>query len=182
MENDVKKEKKNLKAIIGRIIFLIFFIPILIVLLIISIKSAIYPNKIPDVLGYKPFIVLVDTKTKIEKDDLILTKMVNTNQIQIGDIIAFKENNVVETHEVINIQEENNETYFIINVAKNNEEYIVKVDSRIVEGKYLFRIANLRWNAFKGSKLFYSNSNSVNNRIWDLYKLLQKKTKLDYLA
>lgn len=162
-----KEKTKKSKIDIGFIVFLIIFIPILIILLTIIVKAAVYPDKIPDVLGYKPFIVLTDTKTEIRKDDLILTKIVDESQIQIGNIISYTEDNVVETHEVIDIQKENYKTYFVINISANNEneEYKIRVNSEFVEGKYLFRIANLRWNIAMVTKLFHINNSTIINML-----------------
>ena len=165
MEDEEKKEPKKIKINIGFIVFLIIFIPMFIILMTIIIKGVMYPDKIPDVFGYKPFIVLTDTKTEIKKDDLILSKIIDENQIKAGDIISYKSNNIVESHQVIDVQKEGDKTFFVIDIARNNsEEYNVKVNSEIVEGKYLFRIAKLRWNNALISRLFsIDNSNIVNS-------------------
>ena len=160
MEQEVQKEQKKRKVNIGFIIFLVIFIPILLILLTIIVKSKLYPEKTPDIFGYKPFIVLNNTKTEIQKDDLIFTKIIDGNEIQIGDIICYRENNITEVHEVIDIKKENGKIYFVIDLAEIIGEYKIRVDNEIVEGKYIYRIPNLRWNVRTGSKLFYNYTRS----------------------
>ncbi|MGI6120505.1 MAG: S26 family signal peptidase [Desulfosporosinus sp.] len=54
-------------------------------------KSYIYPDKVPDFMGYKPFIVLSGSmEPTILTGDLVLTKEISAGTIAKDDIIAFK--------------------------------------------------------------------------------------------
>ena len=79
-----------MKKIIGYCLFFIIILPILIVNLVLIVKTKMYPNKIADFLGYRPFIVLSGSmETKINIGDLIIVKEVDSKNIKKGDIIAF---------------------------------------------------------------------------------------------
>ena len=175
---EVEREKKERKIDAKLIIFFIIFIPILIIVLTIVIKATLYPDKIPDVFGYKPFIVLDDTITEIKKEDLILTKMVDESKIEVGDIISYKDHEVVVTHEVIGIQKESGKTYFVVNISDNSSiENNVKIDSEIVEGKYLFRIASLRRNTRRDAKLFHYHCTHLRCGCNSIYVISRKNKK-----
>lgn len=172
----VNKAKKEIKRInISFIICLNIFMPILLILLIIIAKATVYRNQIPDVFGYKPFIALNDTKTEIKKDDLILTKIIDVNQIQTGDIILYRENDVAVVHQIVNIIKENNNMYLIANVTENEETNNIKLDNKYIESKYLFRIAKLRWNFTNSTQLFFVSCDYTWNGVNDTYNLLQKE-------
>lgn len=130
------------KVSISLIVFLVIFIPILLILLTIITKSIIAPNKIPDVFGIKPFIVLNDAETGIKKGDLIFTKIVDESKIQVGDIICYKDKNIVMTHKVTKIKTIGSGTDFIMNDTLDGTGGI-KINANSLEGKYLFRIPHL---------------------------------------
>ena len=137
------KEKKKIS--ISFIIFLIVIIPIIAVNLNIIIKSKLYPDKIPDVLGYKSFIVLSGSmETEIYSGDLVFTKIIDKTKLKEGDIIAFRnEADMVTTHKIIKIEDDNGVLYYTTKGINNNVEDKEKVLDNEVEGIYLFRIPKL---------------------------------------
>lgn len=132
---------------IGKIFFaffLILIIPILIINLTIIIKGKINPNKIPDFMGYKPFVVLSGSmETKIKIGDLVIVKDTDYREIKENDIIAFRQDNVVITHRVVNVNNDNGKISFKTKGDNNNvqDDFIVK--SSDLEGKYVLRVAKL---------------------------------------
>lgn len=72
-----------MKKIIGYCLFFIIILPILIVNLVLIVKTKMYPNKIADFLGYRPFIVLSGSmETKINIGDLIIVKEIDAKNIK----------------------------------------------------------------------------------------------------
>lgn len=144
----MKVEDKALTKTIGRIVKILFFIiatPILILSLIIMIKARIYPDKVPDVFGYKPMIVLSGSmETSIYTGDLVFVKMVDTNILKEDDIIAFRnETNTVTTHRIVELVNENGNTLFRTKGDNNNTEDAKLVLANEVEGVYVFKISGL---------------------------------------
>jgi len=97
------------------IVFCVFLTMIITVNVTMIVKSYIYPDKVPDFMGYKPFIVLSGSmEPTISTGDLVLTKEVAPEQINIGDIITFRvEGNTMVTHRVTDIVRENNSISFL---------------------------------------------------------------------
>ena len=126
------------------IITLIIVLPILFVNVVILVDSAIHPNEVPGFFGYKPFIVLSGSmKDTINSGDLVLTKECDTNTLKVGDIISFKEQEIVVTHRIVKIVNENGEKYFITKGDNNSDEDPGYVLPKNVEGIYLSKVSGL---------------------------------------
>lgn len=143
----MKNDKKKLKLSIGIILKTIFFAFAFLILLvagIIMFKATTKPDKVPDVLGYKPMIILSGSmETSIYTGDLVFVKEVDTTTLKKNDIIAFRnEKDTVTTHRIVEIVYENGKTYFRTKGDNNNTEdaNLVAVDK--VEGIYVSRIPN----------------------------------------
>lgn len=124
------------------ILVLIIFLPVLAINLYITIQANTNQDKVPDVFGYKPFIVLSGSmETKIHVGDLIMTKIVEPETLNKDDVIAFRDaENTVTTHRIIDIVEKNGETYFVTKGDNNDSQDQNLVEYKDVEGIYLFRI------------------------------------------
>lgn len=139
---------KNKKISIGnilKIIFLIITIPLIIAAGIIIFKANRYPDKIPDIFGIKPMIVLSGSmETEIYTGDVAFVKEVNPNELKKQDIIAFRnEQNKVTTHRIVDIIEKDGERFFRTKGDNNNTEDINLVSTKSVEGLYFARISGL---------------------------------------
>jgi len=134
---------KKLKKIIS-IVVLIILLPILFVNGVILINSYIHPDEIPSFFGWKPFIVLSGSmETEIFAGDLVIVKEIDTNEIKENDIIAFKQGDIVITHRVIEIIEEDGVTKFKTKGDNNNTEDNGYISQEQVEGLYQFKISRL---------------------------------------
>lgn len=140
-----KKGKKWYKSFSNWLVLLactVLFI-ILVMNIFIIVQSKTDKDKVPNVFGYKPFIVLSGSmEGKIHKGDLIITKMVDPTTLKISDIIAFRDiENTVTTHRIIDIVENNGKTQFITKGDNNSTQDRNLVDLNDVEGIYVARIA-----------------------------------------
>lgn len=142
MSRSSKKNKINIGKIL-LIIFLIIAIPLIIIACTIMYKANKYPNKIPDVCGIKPMIVLSGSmESTIHTGDLVFVKMVDSSKLKENDIIAFRnEDNKVTTHRIVEVISENGETFFKTKGDNNNSEDSNLVSSSAVEGIYINRIS-----------------------------------------
>lgn len=144
----IKKTAKKKKGIISKIFKILFFTIAIIILLIagtIMYKENTNPDKVPDVFGYKPMIVLSGSmETSIHTGDLVFVKMVDTTTLKENDVIAFRnESDTVTTHRIVEIVYENGKQYFKTKGDANNVEDANLVSMEDIEGIYVGRLAGV---------------------------------------
>ncbi len=102
------QKKKNWFETLLFYSFIIFVLMIVSTLLTDSTESGIPRN----IGGYAPLTVLTKSMDSVyPKDSFLLTKVVNPNQLKIGNDITFlKENNTTVTHRIIGIEENYQQT------------------------------------------------------------------------
>lgn len=125
-------------------IFLLLIMPILIINVILIIKTNLNKNQIADVMGYKPFIVLSGSMEKIINiGDLAITKNIDSKKIKIGDVIAFRKDNIVILHRVKKIHNDGDLLKFKTKGDNNNVADDFFVDSNLIEGVLYTKIPYL---------------------------------------
>ena len=125
-------------------IFLLLIMPILIINVILIIKTNLNKNQIADVMGYKPFIVLSGSMEKIINiGDLAITKNIDSKKIKIGDVIAFRKDNIVILHRVKEIHNDGDLLKFKTKGDNNNVADDFFVDSNLIEGVLYTKIPYL---------------------------------------
>ncbi len=137
-------------SIIGIILCALFGF-LLICNLTIIIKGSIDPSKPPSVLGTTPMVVLSGSMSgtaddHIEVGDLIFVGKAEPKELEVGDVIAFTEENsvTVVTHRIIEIKSaEDGTPFFITKGDANNVEDDVPVTVDRLIGIYQFRIAGV---------------------------------------
>lgn len=133
-----------MKKILYYVLFLVIVLPFLIFNLTLIIKSKLYPDKIADFMGYKPFIVMSGSmETTINIGDLVIVKKVNSSSIHTGDIIAFKNGNIVISHRVKEVINDSGTYKFKTKGDNNNvaDDFIVSSDA--IEGIFVNKIPGL---------------------------------------
>lgn len=143
-KNKIVKNTKNVKDtfLLEDIIFYMIIIPIIIVSVIIIWQKIFTPDKIPDIFGYKMFIVLDENMDhETEYGDLIFTHNVDTNSLKLNDLIAFRNNtNKVTIHRIINITEDNVGKQFEMQNSRNEVGDTKYVRDTQVEGIIIYKI------------------------------------------
>lgn len=123
---------------------LIIILAVLFINSVILISSWINPDEVPGFFGWKPFITLSGSmETEIFAGDLAIVKEVAPETLNIGDVIAFRQGDIVITHRIVEIHNENGEKEFVTKGDNNNTQDLLPVKSENVEGKYMFKIAKL---------------------------------------
>ena len=93
-------------------------------------------------MGYKPFIVLSGSmETAINIGDLIIVKDVNPKNIKPNDIITFKKDNVVISHRVVEIQNNEGTSIRFKTKGDNNnvaDDFTVNINE--IEGIFVNKI------------------------------------------
>lgn len=138
----IKAKNEKIKRILSIVLYIII-IPIIIVNFTLIIKSFINPNKTPDFLGYKNFIIVSESmEPTIMVGDAIFIKEVPEKEIKINDIISFHDGESINTHRVIGVSEENGVKSYKTKGDNNKNEDKGKVNYSQIEGKYQFKISN----------------------------------------
>ena len=126
------------------IICIIILLPVLFVNGVILINSWVHPDKIPSFFGWKPFIVLSGSmETEIYSGDLVVVKEVDPGILKVGDVIAFKSGDIVITHRIAEVENDNGTIKYVTKGDNNNTEDRDRVLQSDVEGLYQFKVEKL---------------------------------------
>ena len=146
---------RNIIRIIENLILIFCLILLVFITFHIVYQKIVYPDTIPDIFGYKMFMIFDDYMDEsIEYGDLVITSNVNTNKLRKNDLIAFRnEMDTVTIHKINDIQKvkeedkENNKIntvrFFLMNTLENEKEDTTNVREDRVEGIIVYRIAKL---------------------------------------
>ena len=139
------KEKNGLlQKIVGAvgIALCVVFVPLLLINVTLIVKSYTSPDKVPDFLGYKPFIVLSGSmEPSIMTGDMVFVKETDPDSLKVGDVIAYKSGSAVVTHRTVEVKSENGETRYVTQGDANNAADQGMVKPADVEGIYQRRVA-----------------------------------------
>lgn len=143
MNSENKNEKKGKRTIFAKLfnfiyffVFIFIIIPIILISCIIIYKGIRYPDKIPDVLGYKMFFILDDFMDEsVGYGDLIFTKNIDPDTLNSGDLIAFRNRfNLVTLHQIISIENKTETRRFTFQTLANETDDTRYATSENVEG------------------------------------------------
>ena len=140
------KVKQKIINIFTVLFYIFILIPIIVIAICILWQKIFFADKIPNILGWKGFIIINDNMTKtIESGDLIFTKIVDINALKENDIIAYRDNaNYVKMHEISKIEESVNKTRKInVKNTYNDSDDVFYIQEQRIEGKYEYRIPKL---------------------------------------
>lgn len=136
-----KKEKKERSKKIRKALIYIIIIPLLLYNAIILFQVFANGNTTPNVFGYKTFVIVSGSmEPELEIGDIAVVKNVNKDELQVGDVISFREGNAVVTHRITEITEEGK---YKTKGDANNTEDTNPVDFINIEGKLSFRISKV---------------------------------------
>ena len=126
------------------IIIIVILLPVLFVNSVIIINSIMNPDKIPSFFGWKPFIVLSGSmESEIFPGDLAIVKDVGTKGLKVNDVIAFRSEDIVVTHRIVEIKNENGTIKYKTKGDNNNSQDVGDVLPEQVEGLYKFKISKM---------------------------------------
>jgi signal peptidase len=120
-----------------------FFAIILLFNTVLIVQSVMDENKVPDVFGYFPLVVLSDSMTPtLQSGDLVIYQKKTADSISEGDIVAFYDpdsSNMIVTHRIVGMEEYG----FKTKGDANNAEDLSTVPNENLVGIYKARIPNL---------------------------------------
>lgn len=144
----VLKKRTLSDIIIDTFLFLIIMIAIIVTIFctLIITKENLHPDKVPDVMGYKPFIVLTGSmEPTIKAGDLVIVKQANLEELNKGDIIAFRntEDDVVLIHRIAEKETKDGKITLKTKGDNNQSEDRVEVGRENIEGIYVVEFEKL---------------------------------------
>lgn len=141
--SDFEQSSRNM-YILGKtisILLYIIIIPIIIFNFTLIVKTCMNPNQTPDFLGLKSFVIVSKSmEPTIMTGDAIFVKKVEPKDLKVNDIISFQDGDIVNTHRIIEITEENGVIKYTTKGDNNKKEDKEKVTYDKIEGKYQFKI------------------------------------------
>ena len=147
-KDDITKKQKQSEKIkkIGKIVFEIIGILIVLLCLIVAYQKFILKSPNVDILGYKTYIVLTGSmKPTLNPNDIVVVKKPDKKDIKNGDIITYSvgSNSATVTHRIIEVVEQNGETYYKTKGDNNNSEDSDLINYDDVQGRLCFKISKL---------------------------------------
>lgn len=111
MKKNLEQEQSMISKvwnILENIIYYIILIPLVIVTLMIVYQQIVFPDKIPDIFGWKIFIIMDEyMDDSVRYADLVFTKNIEPENLKVNDVIAFRNaTNTVTIHKILEIDEE----------------------------------------------------------------------------
>ena len=120
------------------IVFLIIFN------ITLMVKSIINPDKLPDFLGLKSFVIVSESmEPTINPGDAIFIKEVPQNELKENDIISFRDGDIINTHRIVRINDNNGNITYTTKGDNNKNEDRVAVSYDKIEGKYEFKLSGV---------------------------------------
>ena len=96
------------------------------------------------IFRYSPYSILSNSMyPNLEKGDLIIIDKCKIQTLKIGDIIQYKQEGKKIVHRIVDILDENGETYIITKGDNNFHVDEIKVNKDIFVGKVIFKIKYL---------------------------------------
>lgn len=135
-----RKKKNRIKKYISIFVYIIL-IPLLLYNITLIIQAILKPNETPNFFGIKTYVIVSGSmQPKLNIGDIVVVKNVKENELKIGDVISFREEQSVITHRIIELVEENGKIKYKTKGDNNNSEdkNIISIDR--IEGKVVTSI------------------------------------------
>lgn len=141
----IKETFKLILKVFERLLYYIILIPLVFVFLTIVWQIAFYPDKIPNIIGYKMFIVFDEyMDDSIKNGDLVFIKNTNPDLLEVNQVAAFRNGkNTVTIHKILSIDEQDGSRRFTMNTLPNETLDTKYVSDYRIEGLVVHRIPRL---------------------------------------
>ena len=136
ISHKIKKKKRTKKIV--KFVILISLMILFVINLLLSIEEK---NHIFGI--YMFHIVSESMEPTFYKNDLAIVKSCNTEELKVGDIITFKQEDRVISHRISEIVKEKGEEQFVTKGDNNEVADIEPVDTQNIYGKVVFVIPKI---------------------------------------
>ena len=143
MKTEEKKKgtARKILAVAG-VVVCALLLPILTLNIIFLVLSFTDPENVPSFFGVTPMVVVTDSMDPVIRGgDMIVDLKCDPEEVRVGDVISFfdparAKKDVVITHRVVGISEENGTYYFETKGDANNAADEIPVPARLLVGVY----------------------------------------------
>ena len=136
ISHKIKKKKRTKKIV--KFVILISLMILFVINLLLSIEEKKH------IFGIYMFhIVSESMEPTFYKNDLAIVKSCNTEELKVGDIITFKQEDRVISHRISEIVKEKGEEQFVTKGDNNEVADIEPVDAQNIYGKVVFVIPKI---------------------------------------
>ncbi len=140
----MNREVREVNGLNKKIVNMIWILVLICAISYLISSYRVYKGKetIPNILGFYGFTVsTASMEPAINAGDYLISKKVKSDNIKVGDIITFTEEDTIITHRVSDIiTNQYGETMFITKGDGNNVEDDTSVMSENVISKYVLKI------------------------------------------
>lgn len=144
MSKNKKRKSSERASVWVTALLLLIFIPIIIMNTVLITKSYLAPERLPDVFGVKPVIVLSGSMSPVfDKDALIFIKETDAAALKAGDIICYMSGGAAITHRIAEVITEGGAVSYVTKGDANNAVDRLAVSPAQVEGVYIKKIDGL---------------------------------------
>lgn len=138
-----RKRIENRKKIFTFFLY-IMILPIIIYNISLIVVSMVNKSETPSFFGIKTYVIVSGSmQPELNIGDIVIVKKQNEEDIEVGDIISFREGQSVITHRVVGINEKNGEKEFITKGDYNNAKDSNPVKYESIEGVCINKISKL---------------------------------------
>lgn len=136
--NNRKKKANRLKKAVNALLY-ILLIPLLVYNIILIAQAIIKPNETPNFFGIKTYVIISGSmEPNYRIGDIVVVK--DTENLQIGDVISFRQGHSIITHRIIDITEDNGKIQYLTKGDSNNATDSGKIENKLVEGKVIGKV------------------------------------------
>lgn len=141
IKNKIEKQKK-IKKILKCILYPIAIFIVICAIDIVYQKTVKKEENI-NLFGFRPYMVLSGSmEPNLQVGDIVVSKNVSQNQVEIGDIITFEdENGATITHRVVDIIIKDGKKLYQTKGDNNSAKDVGLVSIENVKGEYTFKIS-----------------------------------------
>ena len=130
-----KNEERPKGQLIEDVIFYAIMAPLVLLIIMLVWQRVTKPNRIPDIFGYKMFIVLDGNMDRdVDYGDLLFTKNIKIEDVKDNQIIAYRSNEYTVT--IYRVNKNGGKTYL-----KRKDNSMINQDS--IEGVVVNKIARI---------------------------------------
>jgi signal peptidase len=122
-------------------------VPIILINASIAIQSQMNKDKVPEIFGVAPMVVLSNSmkagEHPIQKGDMVFAKA--QADYKKGDIILFKsgDSSMMSLHRIVSVQTENGKKVFTTKGVANNVSDMTPIKKNQVVGKMIYTVPSL---------------------------------------
>lgn len=105
------------------------------------IQSRLFSGQVPSVFGFRTMTVLTGSmRPGIQPGDMILSRSVNSNKLEAGDVVTYRKGSSFVTHRVVEVVSSEGSLQFRTKGDANNADDQELISADRIIGRMLFKV------------------------------------------